>query len=266
MTDLKTKSQIRHLALLTALSTSKRNWKSGPSSSNGFTLIELLVVVAIIALLVSILLPALKGARQLAKSAVCGSNLKQYGLASELYANDYNGWLAPVYYGYQYWDPPGGSWLTLLNAYLTSEMQEDVALIVDKGLINICPAATAEEFGGSDPIRCYGMNATAAIDFGLPLYTYPTWSNVFIFKRGQVKEPSKQIYISESIWPGPPYAPGFSYDMVGRALILPDNPVVSFRHLGEKAGILFVDGHVEFQAKDDIWDDVYWLTPGCPGY
>jgi prepilin-type N-terminal cleavage/methylation domain-containing protein len=54
----------------------------------GFTLIELLVVVAIIALLISILLPSLSRARELAKRTVCASNLKEIGTAMYLYAND----------------------------------------------------------------------------------------------------------------------------------------------------------------------------------
>ena len=46
----------------------------------GFTLIELLVVIAIISLLVSILIPSLKRAKELARRAVCASNLHQPGL------------------------------------------------------------------------------------------------------------------------------------------------------------------------------------------
>jgi prepilin-type N-terminal cleavage/methylation domain-containing protein/prepilin-type processing-associated H-X9-DG protein len=68
-------------------------------NKSGFTLIELLVVISIIALLVSILLPALSGARDQAKSAVCKVHLSGSGKAAMMYSMDYKDSLPlpPVY-------------------------------------------------------------------------------------------------------------------------------------------------------------------------
>jgi prepilin-type N-terminal cleavage/methylation domain-containing protein/prepilin-type processing-associated H-X9-DG protein len=57
--------------------------------SKGFTLIELLVVIAIIALLMSILMPALSKIRNQAKGTVCMSNMRQIGIAANLYIEDW---------------------------------------------------------------------------------------------------------------------------------------------------------------------------------
>lgn len=62
------------------------------SGQDGFTLIELLVVIAIIALLIAVLLPALSRAREISRRTVCGTNLRQIGIAFIQYSEDYNGW------------------------------------------------------------------------------------------------------------------------------------------------------------------------------
>ncbi|MCG3179353.1 MAG: hypothetical protein BIFFINMI_01687 [Phycisphaerae bacterium] len=64
--------------------------------AGGFTLVELMVVVAIIAVLISVLLPSMGACREAARSAMCGSNLHQLLTGWEMYANENNGLAMPA--------------------------------------------------------------------------------------------------------------------------------------------------------------------------
>lgn len=82
--------------------------------NKAFTLIELLVVIAIISLLVSILLPSLTKAKDLAKKTVCGTNLKAMSTAFAMYQNDWDGCFPDAYW-------MNGTWCYLLVPYLSDK-------------------------------------------------------------------------------------------------------------------------------------------------
>jgi len=69
-------------------------------NKKGFTLIELLVVISIIAMLLSILMPALNSVKKQAQRVVCMANLSQWGLILTLYTEDHDGHFFPDYYNY----------------------------------------------------------------------------------------------------------------------------------------------------------------------
>ncbi|NLX05593.1 MAG: DUF1559 domain-containing protein [Phycisphaerae bacterium] len=113
--------------------------------TGGFTLIELLVVVAIIAVLVSILLPAMQAVRETAKMTICSSQLRQYGVAFRAYADansDYfptTGGLADGTFNPQY---KTDNWIYLLTPYLGGDSSGWAYYSTKPGTIWVCPADT----------------------------------------------------------------------------------------------------------------------------
>ena len=107
---------------------SGKNRTKSVNRNGSFTLIELLVVIAIIAILASMLLPALGKAKAVAKQVLCLSNLKQQGLSVFAYSQDYAGFFPQgkiVKPGNFYW--PIATWMT------------EIAPYVGNGKIACCP-------------------------------------------------------------------------------------------------------------------------------
>jgi prepilin-type N-terminal cleavage/methylation domain-containing protein/prepilin-type processing-associated H-X9-DG protein len=126
---------------------------------NGFTLVELLVVVGVIALLISMLLPALNKARVAAQRLQCASNMRQIGLYMHYYMGDNNQFLP-----WAYWRATSTSqeftWETLLRRYFNPRNDPQKNFIRDSGIG--CPSDIfAKNFGESGGRgRSYAMPRT----------------------------------------------------------------------------------------------------------
>lgn len=101
-----------------------------------FTLIELLIVIAIIAILASMLLPALNRAKESARGILCSGNLRSIGVGIHAYSSDYKDWFVPVLQGTSSSDPKKEGWFVKLESYGITYSR---ALRTDKGVFR-CPS------------------------------------------------------------------------------------------------------------------------------
>jgi prepilin-type N-terminal cleavage/methylation domain-containing protein/prepilin-type processing-associated H-X9-DG protein len=187
-----------------------------------FTLIELLVVIAIIAVLASILFPVFTRARERAQAAACVSQLKQFGAAFFLYANDYGGRLPSPGGDATYltaWSTDEG---TTLNSYLGGGRRAARA----DGSIWVCPVqlARAGHKSGRFAPNSYGMNSYlrgAHLDEPYP-GNFPTRAHDATNYEmgaltGQIRRPTETILLYESTYI---LSPDYAYGEVPRCGVI----------------------------------------------
>jgi len=189
-----------------------------PTGRRGlFTLIELLVVIAIIAILAAMLLPALSQAREKARRASCMSNVKQWGLAVFMYADDYKEFLPCV----QMQLPGATYWYQFLDQTYTRAPE-----------IAVCPSDTTSTPG-------YGWNYPHAG------YRQDLQNNITL---AQIKMPSSMMLLADSN-PGS-YRYYLYCAMTGHWPVPPGirdaTNCVATRH-GDGANVGFADGHADWR-------------------
>jgi len=179
----------------------------------GFTLIELLVVIAIIAILAALLLPALSRAKQAGYTAVCKSNLHQWGLGLRMYLNDHDGYPPDQLVTNAAYSTDGIRWFMRLKPYTGAawpSWDTNQGRYVPDGVVAVCPgyarlpnAYYATFFPPGDPIGtavgAYGYNG--ADPLGLTREPDPfmvSWVSDFPLKESEVVNPGGMIAMGDS--------------------------------------------------------------------
>jgi len=157
----------------------------------GFTLVELLVVIAIIAILASLLMPALRTATGIARSSKCLNNLKQFGIAVQLYVGDNNDYTPPGK------SPTNVRWCDALVMTVLTPYPSTVNAI--RGSIWNCPSNSVMQYkacgwGLSAGETSYGGNG----GWGATNTAFGTYPN--LTKVSRAKNATKLYTVMEAVY------------------------------------------------------------------
>jgi prepilin-type N-terminal cleavage/methylation domain-containing protein/prepilin-type processing-associated H-X9-DG protein len=225
----------------------------------GFTLIELLVVVAIIAVLIAMLLPALGRARESARQAVSANNIKQLGMAVFMYTND-NQKFAVLDFanpGNGYWGDLSSHarWMVMLGMQWKNDQGNYNFLNSDASYVSVfaCPSASTKYHGGS-----YNINsAVVYAGSGLATFWGGTPGEEIQGNLSKIADPSKtwlwldgeKNYPELNVWTE---NAGF-YPCYANGTISPPRwrETWNFRHAGSM-NVVHCDGHVSSYTKASV--------------
>lgn len=208
----------------------------------GFTLIELLVVVAIMGILAALLLPALSRTREQGLRVTCVSNMRQLGMAVQMYLSESNGMFFPYFID----QPAGRRWyFGFEKGYGTGRPEGDREIDVGK--------AALWEYGGSDG----GIESCPSFYRELGHYkpkfeiaTVGYGFNWCLFGKNEsaIKNPARTILFAETAQVNTFQPPASIENPLVEEFYyvspFESHGTVQFRH-GNRANVLFADGHVE---------------------